>query len=136
MCLSFWYYAVGVTDTSVLIVSLKDLTKGNVVFLNTKLNATMFGQWNHFTLSLTKLPIRFAISISTSYQARNLQSDIALDEIRLTSSGCSRGPFTPPPTTPVPYVERKWDCNFEYNCGFWKFDSNYWMTTSYRKGKK
>ena len=135
-CFSMNYWAVGnSTNTPALTVTFSDLTNYGRTIASVQLNTSTISMWQPFHYRVPKIPARYSISIGTSYHAQNLNSDIAIDDIKLSTHACAHDkPPTTPLPTPVPQTEHKWDCNFEYPCPQWSFDSN-WLVTSYRKGK-
>ena len=128
ICFSLYYFALASNShfPPAFLVRLMDLHRNTSI--DVRVNTTVsLGGWSLFQHEFSNLPHIYQFNIEANYND-NMMSDIGIDDIKIEQNECKNG--LPSTTTPLPYIDKKFDCCFDDGECNWDYDASSWKKTS------
>ena len=136
-CFGFFYH-IFTAEWEVapkLTVLYQSVQLGSPILLG-NISSSFRDRWQQFNVTVTGLPMgRFQLK---TFEGQSSEADVAIDDITLKPGACGTTQPTVVvptlPTTPEPFYESEWDCNFEWPCK-WHLDENGWTITNWNQSE-
>ena len=131
ICFRMYYFAKA-RNSSVIAFKLRMFDLSRKKSTSFSVNATISLSWIRYEAEFDNVPSTYQFQIETG-NTLGLISDIGIDDINIKMGKCQSSHLTT--TTPVPIIEKKLDCDFDYQTCNWKYDNSIWIKGNYQTRK-